>query len=80
MYSWPLNKYIRENRHGERNPINQLNSLCDQILESVNFLRFVVIPNKMGKLIASKYRNGLISLLTEQEIEIFAIESVFKNE
>jgi hypothetical protein len=34
----------------------------------------------MGKLIVSKYRNRLISLLTEQEIEIFAIESVFKNE
>ncbi len=34
----------------------------------------------MGKLIVSKYRNGLISLLTEHQIEIFAIESVFKNE
>jgi len=34
----------------------------------------------MGKLIVSKYRNGLISLLTEHQIEIFVIESVFKNE
>jgi len=57
-----------------------LNSLCDQILESDSFLRFVVIPSKMGKLIVSKYRNGLISLLTEHQIEIFVIESVFKNE
>lgn len=69
-----------DDNKGERNSINQLNSLCDQILESGSFLRFVVIPNKMGKLIVSKYRNGLISLLTEQKIEIFAIESVFKNE
>ena len=32
----------------------------------------------MGKLIVSKYRNGSISLLTEQEIEIFTIESVLR--
>jgi hypothetical protein len=52
--------------------------LCNQILESDSSVRFVGIPNKMGRQIVSSYRNGLTLLLTPQEIEMFAIESVLR--
>jgi hypothetical protein len=52
--------------------------LCNQILQSDSSVRFVGIPNKMGRQIVSSYRYGLILLLTPQEIEMFAIESVLR--
>jgi hypothetical protein len=55
-----------------------LRRLCNQILQSDSSVRFVGIPNKMGRQIVSSYRYGLILLLTPQEIEIFAIESVLR--
>lgn len=56
-----------------------LHSLCNQILESDNSIRFVGIPNEMGKLIVSKYRNDIVvPMLSEQEIEMLAIESVLR--
>jgi hypothetical protein len=55
-----------------------LRRLCNQILESDSSVRFVGIPNKMGRQIVSNYRNGLTLLLTPQEIEMFAIESVLR--
>jgi hypothetical protein len=55
-----------------------LRRLCNQILESDSSVRFVGIPNKMGRQIVSSYRNGLTLLLTPQEIEMFAIESVLR--
>ena len=55
-----------------------LRQLCNQILESDSSVRFVGIPNKMGRQIVSSYRNGLTLLLTQQEIEMFAIESVLR--
>jgi hypothetical protein len=55
-----------------------LRRLCSQILDSDSSLRFVGIPNKMGRQIVSSYRNGLTLLLTPQEIEMFAIESVLR--
>ena len=55
-----------------------LHSLCNRILESDDAIRFVGIPNKMGKQIVSSYRAGLVPLLTPQEIEMFAIESVLR--
>jgi hypothetical protein len=56
-----------------------LHRLCNQILESDNSIRFVGIPNDMGKLIVSKYRNDiLVPMLSEQEIEMLAIESVLR--
>ena len=55
-----------------------LRRLCNQILESDSSVRFVGIPNKMGRQIVSSYRYGLTLLLTPQEIEMFAIESVLR--
>src|ERR671937_2284659 len=53
-------------------------NICNQILDSDSSIRFVGIPNKMGKQIISRYRNGLVPLVTENEIEMFAIESVLR--
>ena len=55
-----------------------LRRLCNQILESDSSVRFVGIPNKMGKQIVSSHRHDLALLLTPQEIEMFAIESVLR--
>ena len=55
-----------------------LRRLCSQILGSDSSVRFVGIPNKMGRQIVSTFRNGLTLLLTQQEIEMFAIESVLR--
>ena len=55
-----------------------LHSLCSRILESDRSIRFVGIPNKMGKQIVSNYRAGLVPLLTPWEIENLAIKSVLR--
>ncbi|MGI8831647.1 MAG: hypothetical protein ACR2IS_03310 [Nitrososphaeraceae archaeon] len=56
----------------------ELHSLCYRILESDNTIRFVGIPNKIGKQIVSSYRAGLVPLLTPQEIEMLDIQSVLR--
>jgi hypothetical protein len=55
-----------------------LSGICDQVLRSDKSIRFVGIPNKMGKLVISRYSYGLVPIITEQEIEILAIESVLR--
>ena len=55
-----------------------LRRLCNQIQESDSSVRFVGIPNKMGKQIVSSHRHDLALLLSPQEIEMFAIESVLR--
>ena len=55
-----------------------LRLLCNQIQESDSSVRFVDIPNKMGRQIVSSHRHNLALLLTPQEIEMFAIESVLR--
>jgi hypothetical protein len=62
----------------ERAEHHLLHSICNQILQSDDSIRFVGVPNKMGRLIVYKYRNGLVPLLTEREIEMLAIESVLR--
>ena len=61
-----------------QNAKEHLNSICDQVLHSDTSIRFVGIPNKMGKLVVSRYRHGLIPIITEQEVETLAIESVLR--
>ena len=55
-----------------------LQGLCNRILESDRYIRFVGISNKMGNLTTSRYRRGLIPLLTPEEIEKLAIDSVLR--
>jgi hypothetical protein len=55
-----------------------LHGLCTRILESDRSIRFVGIPNKMGNQIISRYRAGVVPLLTPSEMEMLAIESVLR--
>ena len=55
-----------------------LQGLCNRILESDRYIRFVGISNKMGNQIISRYRSGLTPLLTPQEIEMYASQSVLR--
>ena len=43
-----------------------------------NKIRFAGIPNKFGKQIVVEYRKGLDSLLTDNESELYAIETVIR--
>ena len=56
----------------------RLDSLCSRIAESDNTIRFVGISNKMGNQIISRYRRDLIPLLTWEETEKLAIDSVLR--
>ena len=56
----------------------RLDSLCSGILESDKTIRFVGISNKMGNQIISRYRSGLVPLLTPKEIEMYAMQSVLR--
>jgi hypothetical protein len=58
--------------------VEDLQGLCNDILESDRSIRFVGISDKMGKQIASSYRAELAPLLTPTEIEMSAIESVLR--
>ncbi len=55
-----------------------LSSLCKHILEADNSIRFAGIANKFGSKIVSKYRKGLVPLLTENESTLSTIESVIR--
>jgi len=58
-----------------------LRGLCSCILESDRSIRFVgiPIPNKMGNQIISRYRAGVVPLLTPSEMQTLATKSI-KNE
>jgi hypothetical protein len=56
----------------------RLDSLCSSIIESDNGIRFVGISNRMGNQIISRYRRGLTPLLTSEEIETYALQSVLR--
>jgi hypothetical protein len=56
----------------------RLDGLCSRIIESDNAIRFVGVSNKMGNQIISRYRSGLTPLLTPQEIEMYAMQSVIR--
>ena len=55
-----------------------LSSLCKHILEADNSIRFAGIANKFGSITVSKYRKGLVPLLTENESTLSTIESVIR--
>ena len=55
-----------------------LSSLCKHILEADNSIRFAGIANKFGGKTVSKYKKGLVPLLTENESTLSTIESVIR--
>lgn len=63
-----------------------LEDICNEILEIDNCIRFAGFANNMGKIIAAQYRGESVlveresgcSLLTKEELELSAIESVLR--
>ena len=65
---------------------HNLDDICKQILEIDKCIRFAGFANNMGTIIAAQHRGVLISgekkkehlLLTKNELELSAIESVLR--
>ena len=55
-----------------------LSDICKQILDIDEFIRFAGIANKMGKLEATTYRQGLVPLMTVDETSQYAIQAVLR--
>jgi len=56
----------------------QPSDICAQILSLDKSLRFAAIADKMGNVAASEFHEGVISLLTNDEIEDSTIKSVLR--
>lgn len=59
-------------------PEQDLFDICKQILDLDEFIRFVGIANKMGSLVATTYRQGLLSLMTRDETSQYALQAVLR--
>ncbi|UVS68014.1 hypothetical protein NWT39_08870 [Nitrososphaera viennensis] len=55
-----------------------LKNICRQILLADSSIRFAGIANKMGKMVASEFREGVKPLLTDEEVEGSAVKSVLR--
>jgi hypothetical protein len=53
-------------------------SLCKDILQLDNSIRFIGIANNLGSLVATAYRSGLIPLMDKQETSHYAIQAVLR--
>src|ERR671932_48326 len=56
----------------------ELNSLCKEILQLDNSIRFAGIANNLGSLVATAYRNGLTPMMNKQETSHYAIQAVLR--
>jgi hypothetical protein len=52
--------------------------ICGEILELDGSIRFAGIANNMGKLLAAKFKPGVQTLLTKEEIEDNVIKAVLR--
>ncbi|HKG90030.1 MAG TPA: hypothetical protein VKA95_17075 [Nitrososphaeraceae archaeon] len=55
-----------------------LYDVCEKIIGLDDSIRFAGIPNKFGKQIVVEYRKGLEPFLTDNESELYAIETVIR--
>ena len=55
-----------------------LNSLCKEIQQLDNSIRFIGIANNLGSLVATAYRSGLTPLMDKQETLHYAIQAVLR--
>jgi hypothetical protein len=54
-------------------------SLCKDILNLDESIRFVALANNLGSLIADEYRNNLNPLMTREETVQYAIQAVTRS-
>jgi hypothetical protein len=59
-------------------PEENLDSICKQIQQLDNSIRFVGIANNLGSLVATAYRAGLTPLMDKQETSHYAIQAVLR--
>ena len=55
-----------------------LSMFCKQILKADKSIRFAGIANNLGSLIVTKYREGVVPLMTEEQTSQYAIEAVLR--
>src|ERR671933_812722 len=55
-----------------------LDSICKEILQLDNSIRFIGIANNLGSLVATAYRNDLTPLMDKQETSHYAIQAVLR--
>jgi hypothetical protein len=55
-----------------------LDSLCKEIQQLHNSIRFIGIANNLGSLVATAYRSGLTPLMDKQETLHYAIQAVLR--
>ena len=55
-----------------------LDSICKEILQLDNSIRFVGIANNLGSLIVTAYRNVLTPMMNKQETSHYAIQAVLR--
>jgi hypothetical protein len=53
-----------------------LDSICKEMLELDNSIRFAGMANNLGSLVATAYRNGLTPLMDKQDTSHYAIQAV----
>ena len=58
--------------------MSEAEQLCNEILGLDNSIRFVGLANKMGTLVAAKFRRGLKPLLTKEELESYTIKAALR--
>jgi hypothetical protein len=52
--------------------------LCDELLQLDGSIRLVGIANQMGRLLGSKFREGLKPLLNSEELENYAMKAALR--
>src|ERR671933_1968563 len=57
---------------------DNLDTICKEILQLDNSIRFAAIANNLGSLVATAYRNGLTPLMDKQEASHYAIQAVLR--
>lgn len=55
-----------------------ISDICKQIVALDESIRFAGVANKMGTLITTTYRHGLVPLMTEEETSQYAIRAVIR--
>ena len=58
--------------------MSEAEQLCTEILGLDNSIRFAGLANKMGTLVAAKFRRGLKPLLTKEELESYTIKAALR--
>ena len=57
---------------------DNLDTICKEILQLDNSIRFAAIANNLGSLVATAYRNGLTPLMDKQETSHYALQAVLR--